>query len=42
MHVEPISYEDCSFASDIVYELSEKMLLEKVFFIYFWQNLLKK
>ena len=30
MHVEPISYEESSFASDIVYELSEKMLLEKV------------
>lgn len=31
MHVEVISYEDSSFGSDIIYELSEKMLLEKVF-----------
>lgn len=30
MHLEGISYEERSYESDIIYELSEKKLLEKV------------
>lgn len=33
MHMAPITYDDFTYFGDIVYELSTKMLLEKVLFI---------
>lgn len=30
MHLNPISYEEFTFFGDILYEMSKKMLLEKV------------
>jgi len=32
MHLNPISYEEFTFFGDILYEMSKKMLLEKVLF----------
>lgn len=36
MHMSPISYDDFTFFGDIVYELSNKMLLEKVNYLYIY------
>lgn len=32
MHLSPVSYEEFIFFGDISYEISEKMLLEKIIF----------
>lgn len=32
MHLSPISYDEFSFYGDILYEISYKMLLEKIIF----------
>ena len=32
MHLSPVSYEEFTFYGDISYEISEKMLLEKIIF----------
>lgn len=33
MHMEGIKYEDFSFCGDIMYEISKRMILEKVIFL---------
>lgn len=33
MHMEGIKYEDFSFFGDIMYEISKRMILEKVIFL---------
>lgn len=35
MHMNCMSYDDFALATEIVYEISEKMLLEKVNYYYF-------
>ena len=32
MHLSPISYEEFTFYGDIIYEISKKMLIEKIIF----------
>ena len=32
MHLSPISYEEFTFFGDIIYEISKKMLIEKIIF----------